>query len=81
MIVESRPVESAYERGQAPLHRDRLMKLNEVKEIVGLGKTLIYKLVQAGQFPAPYKPGGTTSRWSENEISDWLSACASQRLQ
>jgi len=75
------PIATASERTPAPLAYDRLLKLNDVKEVVGLGKTFIYKLIQEGQFPAPYKPGGTASRWSENEISDWLSACASQRLQ
>ncbi len=60
---------------------DRLLRLDQVKHIVGLGKTLIYRLIQAGEFPAPYKPGGSAARWSENEIVGWLAICASQRLQ
>lgn len=66
---------------QPPVAHDRLLKLAQVKEMVGLGKTLIYRLVQAGEFPPPYKPGGSAVRWSENEILGWLSICASQRLQ
>lgn len=60
---------------------DRLLRLEQVKEIVGLGKTLIYRLVGAGEFPAPYKPVGTVARWSENEVNSWLAACAARRVQ
>ena len=61
--------------------RDRLLRLDQVKEIVGLGKTLIYRMVSDGEFPVPYKPGGSATRWSENEILGWLSSCAKQRQQ
>ena len=60
---------------------DRLLRLDQVKEIVGLGKTLIYRLIGAGEFPVPYKPGGSVARWSENEIDLWLAACAARRVQ
>jgi prophage regulatory protein len=59
--------------------RDRLLRLEQVKEVVGLGKTLIYRMINTGQFPSPYKPGGFATRWSENEILEWLSYCSSQR--
>lgn len=72
----------------SPLHpkaravgADRLLRLEQVKEIVGLGKTLIYRLVGAGDFPAPYKPVGSVARWSENEVNAWLTACAARRVQ
>ncbi len=66
---------------QPQASRDRLLRLEQVKDVVGLGKTLIYRLIQSGEFPAPYKPGGSAARWSENEIVEWLAICASQRLQ
>jgi predicted DNA-binding transcriptional regulator AlpA len=49
--------------------------------MVGLGKTLIYRLIAAGDFPIPYKPGGSVARWSENEIVEWLAQCAARRVQ
>jgi prophage regulatory protein len=58
---------------------DRLLRMREVMSIVGLGKTLIYRLIQDGDFPQPYKPGGYAVRWSENELIDWLAACATKR--
>jgi predicted DNA-binding transcriptional regulator AlpA len=60
--------------------QDRLLRLSQVMEMIALGRTRIYELVAAGQFPPPCKPGGSASRWSENEVLGWLSECKSQRL-
>lgn len=51
---------------------DRLIKLDEVKRIVGLAKTMIYQLVNAKKFPKPCKLGVHASRWSEREIYMWV---------
>lgn len=51
---------------------DRLLKLEEVKDIVGIGKTMIYRLERRGDFPRRYKPGGWSSRWSEIEVRAWM---------
>lgn len=58
----------------APSSGDRLLNLQEVKEIVHLGKTRIYALTRAGNFPEPFKPGGTSTRWSEMEVREWVKA-------
>ncbi len=51
---------------------DRLIKLDQVMSVVGLGKTLIYRLVGDGAFPKPLKLGSNASRWSESEIFSWI---------
>jgi prophage regulatory protein len=51
---------------------DRLLKLDEVKRRVGLGKSMIYRLIQEGKFPAPYKLSPFASRWSDLEVSAWI---------
>jgi len=53
---------------------DRLIRLDEVKCRVGLGKTMIYRLIQQQRFPAPYKISKFASRWSEREIVAWIDA-------
>jgi prophage regulatory protein len=53
---------------------DRLIRLDEVKRRVGLGKTMIYRLIQESRFPAPYKLSPFASRWSEREIVAWIDA-------
>ncbi|RYD21662.1 MAG: AlpA family phage regulatory protein [Lysobacteraceae bacterium] len=51
---------------------DRLVKLDEVKRRVGLGKSMIYRLIGEGKFPAPYKPTPCAARWSNREIAAWI---------
>lgn len=53
---------------------DRLISLAQVKEITGLGKTMIYRLIRQGKFPQQFKPGGYASRWSEAEVCNWREA-------
>lgn len=51
---------------------ERFVKLDEVKRRVGLGKSMIYRLIQEGKFPPPYKISPLASRWSEREIAAWI---------
>lgn len=51
---------------------DRFIKLDEVKRRVGLGKSMIYRLISEGKFPAPYKVSPFASRWSDREITSWI---------
>lgn len=50
---------------------DRLLKIKQVIEMAGIGRTMIYRLIRSGDFPKPYKPGGYASRWSEAEVIQW----------
>ncbi|MGO4522988.1 helix-turn-helix transcriptional regulator [Dyella sp. 2RAF44] len=47
---------------------DRGLTIEEVKERTGLGKTKIYAMIKAGEFPRPGK-FGTASRWSEIAVT------------
>lgn len=49
-----------------------MVKLDEVKRRVGLGKSMIYRLIQEGEFPVPYKISPAASRWSDREIAAWI---------
>ena len=51
---------------------DRFIKLEEVKRRVGLGKSMIYRLIQEQKFPPPYKLSAFASRWSNREVSAWI---------
>lgn len=51
---------------------ERFLKLAEVMRRAGLGKSMIYRLIGEGKFPAPYKPSPGASRWSEREIVAWI---------
>jgi prophage regulatory protein len=53
-----------------PAAYDRLISLAEVKHMVGLGRTTIYRLVKQGSFPGYVKVGFAT-RWVEREVVEW----------
>lgn len=50
---------------------DRLLPLDAVMQIAGIGKTMIYRKMRDGTFPKCCKPGGASTRWSEREVRDW----------
>lgn len=51
--------------------KDKLLRLREVEEIVGMKKSTIYRMIASEQFPAPIKIGGL-SRWAESVIQEWI---------
>lgn len=58
---------------------DRLLPIDAVMQITGLGKTTIYRKMRGGTFPKACKPGGASTRWSEREVRDWLAAVLAER--
>lgn len=58
----------------------RLLPLVEVENRVGLRKTAIYDAIDRDEFPKPVKLG-TTSRWVESEIDEWIDARIRERDQ
>lgn len=51
---------------------DRLLPLDAVMQVAGIGKTMIYRKMREGTFPMCCKPGGASTRWSEREVYAWL---------
>jgi len=51
---------------------DRIIKLSELKDIVGLARSTIYKMSAEGKFPKPIKLGERSSGWIESEVEQWL---------
>jgi phage transcriptional regulator, alpA len=49
----------------------KLLKLKEVLEITACGKTKLYAMINADEFPRPYKIGAA-SRWRLDEVENWI---------
>jgi prophage regulatory protein len=62
-----------------PPPEDRFLKLTEVIQIAGIGKTMIYRLIRLGTFPQPYRPGGASSRWDAAEVRAWRAKIMADR--
>jgi prophage regulatory protein len=54
---------------------DRLLRLPDVKRLCGFNATsTYYRLMQAGEFPAPVKLGVRAVAWRSAAIGAWLAA-------
>ena len=51
-----------------------LLRLDEVLVRVGLGKTRLYALLAAGDFPTPIRLGQRSVRWHAQDIHAWIEA-------
>lgn len=50
---------------------ERLLRLREVENLVGLRKTTIYAGANQGTFPRPVKLSTRCVAWRESEIAAW----------
>ena len=58
----------------------RLLRLREVKELVALNHSEIYKRMKEGRFPKAIRLGPNATRWLENEIREWIAGFAQERV-
>lgn len=58
----------------------RLIRLNEVKSLTGLGRSTIYKYMSEDQFPKTVDLGGRAVAWVESEIHEWIAAKIAARV-
>ena len=68
-------------RTTSPAKGDRVLRLPEVMDRVGLKRPTIYKRARAGTFPQPIKLGPNSSGWLESEIDAFLAKAKEQRDQ
>ena len=52
---------------------NRFLRIKEVIQKVGLSRSQVYRLIQAGTFPSPFKIGSKVSVWSESLVNEWMS--------
>jgi prophage regulatory protein len=59
----------------ANLRRDsneRALRLRQVSQLTGLGRSMIYQMQAEGRFPQRIKLGERAVGWLESEVRDWL---------
>lgn len=57
----------------------RIIRLNEVINRTGLGKTSLYKFIKAKTFPQPIALGERAVGWVESEVDQWITARINER--
>lgn len=55
-------------------HRERLLRIDDVCFMTGLGRSTIYAKVKAGDFPSAVQLHGTSVAWRETEVDAWIAA-------
>ena len=51
---------------------EKLVRVKDVLEITGMSRSTIWRLVNSGDFPAPYKLGPRMNAWHKSEIVTWI---------
>ncbi|MGY3173130.1 prophage regulatory protein [Pseudomonas sp. TE12234] len=57
----------------------KIIRLNQVKDVTGLGRSTVYKYIAEGSFPKPISLGDRCVGWLESEIHDWILARVAER--
>ena len=52
--------------------QNELLTVEQVREIVHLTTSTIYRLMRAGHFPRPIKIGNKNVRWHRSEVLEYL---------
>lgn len=57
----------------------KIMRLSEVIDRTGLGRSSIYKLMAEGQFPKNINLFNRSVGWVEQEVQDWIQKRIAER--
>jgi len=63
------------------MNNNRLLRLPEVRALVGLSTTTIYTRMSRGEFPKPISLGGRLVAWVQADIQTWIDEKISQTEQ
>jgi prophage regulatory protein len=58
---------------------EKILRLPQVKERVGLSRSSIYQAIQRKEFPSPIPLGARAVGRLESDIAEWLSSHIAQR--
>ena len=50
----------------------KIIRLQQVMEMTGLGRSTVYKYVSGRLFPKPIPLGGRSVGWLESEVKEWI---------
>lgn len=72
MIAETTPPpETARRKALQAIAEDPLLTRPQVEAECGIGRSTIYRMMDAGTFPRPRRISAGTVRWPRSEIEKW----------
>ncbi|HGY4911197.1 TPA: helix-turn-helix transcriptional regulator [Citrobacter freundii] len=54
------------------MNRDRFLRLRQVEDKIGFGKSWIYRQIQLQQFPPSIRLNSRHVAWLESEVDAWI---------
>ncbi|MDG5476909.1 AlpA family transcriptional regulator [Citrobacter freundii] len=54
------------------MNSDRFLRLRQVEDKIGLGKSWIYRQIQLQQFPPSIRLNSRHVAWLESEVDAWI---------
>ena len=57
----------------------KILKLREVMNVTGLGRSSVYKFIAEDKFPKPVSLGERAVGWLDVEINDWIMERVAER--
>lgn len=57
----------------------RVIRLPEVKNLTGIGRSRLYDLLGRGEFPRPIRLGPASVGWIEAEVTEWIAVRVRER--
>ena len=57
----------------------RVLRLPQVRQVTGLGRSMIYQLEAEKRFPSRIKIGARAVGWLHEEVQQWLAERVAQR--
>lgn len=59
--------------------QERFIRLDELMNKTGLGRSTIYRMVDKGEFPKPINLTSNKVAWLQSEVNDWMKKKVEQR--
>jgi prophage regulatory protein len=53
---------------------DRLLRIKDLENKLGVKKSTIYKMIQTGEFPKPVKISERARGWRESQAEAWIAS-------
>jgi prophage regulatory protein len=66
------------ENSQQPEH---LLRLRDVVERTRLSRSTIYRLIDGGRFPKPFRVGDFAVRWKSSMIDGWIADLSLEKIE
>ena len=74
--TQTTPIQAGPGPSDVRPYRERLLRIDDVCFMTGLGRSTIYAKVKAGDFPSAVQLHGTSVAWRETEVDAWIAARA-----